>query len=59
MKISVTEYGQKLLEGECNSIRAKTSAGRPLGGDKFLSGLEKAIGRDLRPKKRGPKSISD
>jgi putative transposase len=53
----LSETGET-YEGECNSIRAKTSAGRPLGGDGFLSELEKESGRVLRRQKRGPKTVS-
>ena len=36
-------------EGEVRLLRSSTRRGRPLGSDSFLSKLEKAVGRRLRP----------
>ena len=36
-------------------MRRAESTGRPLGEDKFVKNLETLLGRDLMPKKRGPK----
>jgi putative transposase len=36
-------------------LRAAESVGRPLGSDDFLAGIERQIGRPLKPGKRGPK----
>lgn len=35
-------------------LRQHERAGRPLGSAQFLAGLEKKLGRVLRPKKPGP-----
>jgi len=36
-------------------LRQAETIGRPLGGAAFLDGIEAITGRDLRPRKRGPK----
>lgn len=36
-------------------LRMSETSGRPLGGDAWLSALETATGRPLKPRKRGPK----
>jgi putative transposase len=36
-------------------IREATRTGRPAGSDTFVRGLEKCVGRRLRPNKRGPR----
>jgi putative transposase len=36
-------------------LRAAESIGRPLGGDRFLTRIERLTGRSLKPGKRGPK----
>lgn len=42
-------------QSDLEAIRAHTKTGRPLGGDAFLRRLEKITGRELAPRKRGPK----
>jgi hypothetical protein len=36
-------------------LRSGESIGRPLGGDRFLSRIERLTGRELKPGERGPK----
>ena len=40
-------------------MRAAESVGRPLGDDGFLAWIERATGRRLTPRKRGPKARMD
>ncbi len=40
-------------------LRAAESVGRPLGNDDFLGWIERATGRRLAPRKRGPKPRMD
>jgi putative transposase len=40
--------------GVPDEIRRHESTGRPLGSDEFVEQLERALGRVLRPCKRGP-----
>ncbi|WP_315832351.1 transposase [Bradyrhizobium prioriisuperbiae] len=40
-------------------LRAAESIGRPLGDDRFLSRIERATKRQLKPRKRGPKPRTD
>jgi putative transposase len=40
--------------GVPDEIRRHESTGRPLGSDEFVEQLERALGRLLRPRKRGP-----
>ncbi|HZZ36123.1 MAG TPA: hypothetical protein VFE03_10385, partial [Caulobacteraceae bacterium] len=37
------------------SIRAAETTGRPLGGEGFVAGLERRLGRPLAPRPRGRK----
>lgn len=37
------------------AVRLHTRTGRPLGSDVFVERIEARVGRELRPKKRGPK----
>jgi len=37
-----------------DELRKHTTTGRPLGSDEFVSGLERLLGRMLRPRKPGP-----
>ena len=47
-------------EGQIARLRLCTSRGRPLGSDSFLSKLELALGRRLRPLPAGrPKKTND
>ncbi len=41
--------------GRFDRLRAAESIGRPLGGDRFVSRLERLTGKVLKPGKRGPK----
>jgi len=40
---------RRQADDEAAMIRVRTSTGRPLGGDSFMSKLEKLLGRRLRP----------
>ena len=55
--VSESECGETLVEAEdedmLSTLRAKTHTGRPLGSDRFLIKLERALGRRLRPLPRG------
>ena len=42
--------------GEEAAIEARIRTGRPLGDEGFVESLEKASGRGLKPRKRGPKA---
>jgi putative transposase len=42
-------------EAERDAIRQQTRTGRPCGSTGFIERLESALGRILRPRKRGPK----
>ncbi len=44
-----------LPEQELEQLRRHERTGRPLGGGRFLTRLEKKLGRVLKPRKRGPK----
>ena len=37
------------------AMRGRETTGRPLGGEGFLNRVGALLGRDLPPKKRGPK----
>lgn len=55
---------QQLMESEQASqsqdyLRQLTRTGRPCGDDSFVARAEQMRGRDLTPKKRGPKSAED
>ena len=41
------------------TMRRHESTGRPLGGEGFLTRLEKKLGKTLRPQKPGPKPKAD
>ena len=41
------------------SLRAAESIGRPLGDDRFLTRLERKMGRILKPGKRGPRPVEE
>jgi len=50
------EYLSKSISAEeAEEIQRHERTGRPLGDETFLSDLEKKLGRDLRPRKTGPK----
>jgi putative transposase len=40
---------------EIDLLRARTHSGRPCGDDAFLRDLSNRLGRNLLPRKRGPK----
>jgi putative transposase len=42
-------------EAAWRRLRMSESSGRPLGGDAWLAAIEARTGRQLRPRKRGPK----
>ena len=42
-------------DGAVAAIRRQTMTGRPCGSRPFVEHLESALGRRLRPRKRGPK----
>jgi putative transposase len=42
-------------EDDVDILRRHHRTGRPLGGDAFVERLEASLGRDLRPRKPGPK----
>ncbi|MGD0865805.1 MAG: transposase [Rhizomicrobium sp.] len=44
-----------LASDEIEEIRSRERTGRPLGAARFVSRLEKKLGRILAPQKRGPK----
>lgn len=44
-----------LGDTDAEALRRHERTGRPLGGDAFVERLEDILGRDLKPKKRGPK----
>jgi putative transposase len=44
-----------LPEEELRDLRAHSLTGRPLGDETFVNRLERAVGRALKPQKRGPK----
>ena len=52
-RMSVEQWRAELAEGltqvEIDRLRLRTRTGRPLGSDSFLSKLETAMGRRLRP----------
>ena len=54
------ELGEGLSEMETERLRLRTHTGRPLGSDGFLSKIETALGRRVRPLPRGrPKKERD
>jgi putative transposase len=44
-----------VADEELRVLRRHGRTGRPLGDEKFVEGLEKMLGRVLKPQKRGPK----
>ena len=56
-KPSPEEYsrllGEELDEATLESLREKTSTGRPLGDEEFLDRIERLLGRRVRPGKPG------
>jgi putative transposase len=55
--MSAEQWRAELVEGlsemETERLRLRTHTGRPLGGDGFLSKIETALGRRVRPLPRG------
>ena len=41
-----------------NALRAAETVGRPLGNSKWLDEIEAKLGREVRPRKRGPKAAA-
>jgi len=63
-RISAEQWRADLAEGltgvEMDRLRLRTHTGRPLGSDRFLSKIEAALGRRVRPLPRGrPKKDRD
>ena len=44
-----------MTDEQLRDVRHHTRTGRPLGNTPFIEGLEKLLGRVLRPQKRGRK----
>ncbi|MGO8745487.1 MAG: hypothetical protein ACLQNE_05815 [Thermoguttaceae bacterium] len=44
-----------LSDEELKDLRGHSRTGRPLGDETFVERLESAVGRALKPQKRGPK----
>jgi putative transposase len=44
-----------LDERQAEALRRHERTGRPLGSEQFLTGLEKRLGRAIKPRKRGPR----
>ena len=42
-------------EGQAEMFRRYARTGRPLGGERFVTRIERLLGRVLRPHKRGPR----
>ena len=55
----VCTWGEYLAGDDCETVAALLhrgeSTGRPVGDDGFLAAIGRRIGRELKPKKRGPK----
>jgi len=45
-----------LSERELKDLRRHNRRGRPLGDETFMERFESAVGRALKPQKRGPKT---
>jgi putative transposase len=45
-----------LSEEQLKDQRGHSRTGRPLGDETFMERLESAVGRTLKPQKRGPKT---
>lgn len=56
---AIENWAAWLAEGEfehdSNAIRQQTSTGRPCGSTAFVAQLEQHLGRNLSPRRRGPK----
>ncbi len=53
----VTFLAEEYSDAEAEAIRRHERTGRPLGNDDFLSKLERALDRSVRPGKPGPKAF--
>ncbi len=53
----VTFLAEEYSDAEAEAIRRHERTGRPLGNDDFLSKLERALDRSVRPGKPGPKTF--
>jgi len=49
---------EPLVKKEAKALRRHERTGRPLGGEKFITRLEKRLGRILKPSKPGPQKRS-
>ena len=47
--------GEAVSEEQAALFRRHERTGRPLGGERFVTRIERLLGRVLRPRKRGPK----
>jgi len=47
--------GEAVSEERGASLRRHERTGRPLGNERFVTRVERLLGRVLRPQKRGPK----
>jgi putative transposase len=52
------EYLRLSSEEELQTLKRHENSGRPLGSDRFVGKIEQALGRTLKPKRRGPKKKS-
>ncbi len=57
----ISDWNAYLSEGDDEILIAQMQqnlrTGRPLGSNEFVDRLEKRLGRALRPKKPGPKTV--
>ncbi len=51
--------GERQRPGLAEDLRTHESTGRPLGDPGFVEGLERIVGRSLRPRRRGPRPRTD
>ncbi|UCE53850.1 MAG: hypothetical protein JSV31_32245 [Desulfobacterales bacterium] len=47
--------GGQIAERDISLLRRHERTGRPLGGERFIDGLERVLRRSLRKQKPGPK----
>jgi len=48
--------GEQIAERDVSLLRRHERTGRPLGGERFIDGLERVLSRRLRKQKPGPKA---
>ena len=51
----VNFLGEAVPEEQAEMFRRHERTGRPLGGERFVTRIERLLGRVLRPHKRGPR----